>query len=301
MEQIQKLNVNIPVAISEFQGAMKEFLLKRRLYRILLRGKGLEFEAYRNYSQDDDSGMIDWKASKRANTLLVKQYRDERNLKVVFLIDMGGNMVFGSTKKLKCEYAAEVIAAFAHLITTTGDKPGFVFFNNEVKNYIKPSGGAQHFSRLVEYLTDSANYGGPSNMKNGFEFLLNYIGKNVESAIIVSDFISFNGELKKDLSLIANKFETTALMIRDPLDNTLPDFSGEIVIEDPVTGQQLLMNPQLAKTAYEALASEQEQSVRMACIQNNIDLVEMMTDVPFVPTLSGFLKGRIKQKARIGK
>ncbi|MBU0467286.1 MAG: DUF58 domain-containing protein [Nanoarchaeota archaeon] len=296
-----KLNVNISGAISEFQAAMKEFLLKRRLYRILLRGKGLEFEAYRNYAPDDDASSIDWKASKRANTLLVKQYRDERNLKVVFLIDLSENMVFGSAEKLKCEYAAEVVAAFAHLITTTGDKPGFVFFNESVKDYMKPSAGTKHFSRFVDYITTASNYRGHSNLREGFDFLLSYIGKSVESVILVSDFISFNEELKKEISLIANKFETTLLMIRDPLDNTLPDFAGEVVIEDPRTGQQLLMNPKVAKKAYELHAQEQEQAIRITCMKNNIDLLELMTNNPFVPTLSAFLKGRIKHKPRTVK
>lgn len=301
MEAKRYFNVNIPDAISEFQAAMREFLLKRRLYRILLRGKGLEFEAYRNYSQEDDASTIDWKASKRANSLLVKQYRDERNLKVVFLIDTGENMVFGSTEKLKCEYAAEVVAAFAHLITTTGDRPGFVFFGKEIKEYMKPSAGTKHFSRFIDYLTNPVNYGGPSDLKKGFEFLLNYVTKNIDSVILVSDFVSFNEELKKDLSLVASKFETTVLMVRDPLDNTLPDFLGEVVLEDPITGQQILINPRVAKGIYESYAQQQEKEVRTACIRNNIDLLEMMTDKHFVPTLSEFLKSRIRYKVRAVK
>jgi len=301
MEGERSLNVDIPGAISELQAAMKEFLLKRRLYRILLRGKGLEFETYRTYAPDDDASSIDWKASKRSNNLLVKQYRDERNLKVVFLIDVSENMIFGSAERLKCEYVAEVVSAFAHLITTTGDRPGFIFFSDEVKDYMKPSGGTRHFSRFADYITSPSNYGKPADLKKGFDFLLNYVGSNVESVVIVSDFISFNDEAKKDLSLIANKFETTVLMVRDPLDNALPDFAGEVVLEDPQTGQQLLVNPKLAKRAYEALALKQEDFIRKACIRNNIDLLEMMTNKPFVPTLASFLKGRVKNKARVIK
>ncbi|MCA9485870.1 MAG: DUF58 domain-containing protein, partial [Nanoarchaeota archaeon] len=274
---------------------------KRRLYRILLRGKGLEFESYRKYSPDDDSTSIDWKASRRANTLLVKQYRDERNLKVIFLVDVGENMVFGSSEKLKCEYAAEMVAAFSHLITTTGDKPGFIFFSDDVKTYMKPSAGTLHFSRFADAISNPNLYGGPSNLKRGIDFTLNYVGKNVESVVIVSDFLSFNEETKKDLALISERFETTVLMIRDPLDNTLPDFSGEIVIEDPQTGQQILMNPKIAKSSYEKFVSDQEEEIKDTCTINNIDLLEMMTNKPFVPTLSEFLKGRVKHKARLSK
>ena len=137
MEFERRLNADIPGSVAELQAAMKEFVLKHRLYRILLRGKGLEFEAYRNYAPDDDSETIDWKASARANTTLVKQYRDERNLKIVFIVDSGENMVFGSTKKLKCEYAAEIVGAFSHLIISTGDRAGIVFFADKIKEYIR--------------------------------------------------------------------------------------------------------------------------------------------------------------------
>lgn len=299
--QSKKLNTDIPGAISEFQAAMKEFLLKRRLYRLLLRGKGLEFESYRQYASDDDSSTIDWKASKRSNNLLVKQYRDERNLKVVFLVDVSENMVSGSTEKLKCEYAAEVVAAFSHLIVTTGDKPGYIFFSDTVKDYIKPAGGTKHFSHFADYITNSSTYGNYADMKKGFEFLINYVSPGVESVILVSDFVTFDESMKKDLSLISSKFETTMLMIRDPLDTTLPNISGEVVIEDPQTGEQLLVNPKVAKKAYEELAREQEEYVRQACLQNNIDLLEMNTSRPFVPTLSEFLKSRIKRKTRLKK
>ncbi|MBS3077738.1 DUF58 domain-containing protein [Candidatus Pacearchaeota archaeon] len=299
MDKQRFLKADIAGAISDLQASMKEFLLKRRLYRLLLRGKGLEFESYRTYAPDDDAGSIDWKASRRANSLLVKQYRDERNLRVVFLVDVGANMVFGSVEKLKCEYAAEVVAAFSYLITTTGDKPGFIFFSDKVNDYIKPSRGKKHFSQFTDYITETKNYGKFSNLDIGLEFALNYIGKDVESLVIVSDFLSFQESTKINLSFIAKKFETTALMIRDPLDNTLPDISGEIVVEDPKSGQQLLVNPKVAREAYEKYSSAQQESVRKACLASNIDLLEILTDKPFVPTLSSFLKSRVRQRARI--
>jgi len=57
----------------------------------------------------------------------------------------------------------------------------------------------------------------------------------------------------------------------------------------------------LQKKAYEFYAQEQEKLLKTTCIQNNIEILEMMTDKPFVPTLAGFLKSRIKHKTRISK
>ena len=70
MEDKRKLNVDVGKSISDFKAAMKEFELKYKLYKIIIRGKALEFDSYRDYSTDEDSEAIDWKASMRANKLL---------------------------------------------------------------------------------------------------------------------------------------------------------------------------------------------------------------------------------------
>jgi len=294
MEKKGSFNVNIGKSISEFKDAMKEFELKYKLYRIIIRGKGLEFDSYREYTTDDDAEAIDWKASMRANKLLARRYKEERNLKVVFVFDVGENMIFGSTQKLKCEYAIETVAAFAHLIVTSGDKIGYVLFGDQVKDYVKPGSGLKQFNRMIADITNTSIYKGMSNLNNVFDFVLNYVN-GIESLVVVSDFLTFDQGAARKLSLIANKIETVALMVKDPLDRTLPDVSGELVVEDPKTGQQLLVNPKLVRNVYEKFSLEQENFLRKVCIRHDIDLLELITDKGFVPSLSEFLKSRVKK------
>jgi uncharacterized protein (DUF58 family) len=298
MPEKQKLNTDIPGRISELAAMMKEFLLKYKLYRILLRGKGLEFETYRTFAPDDDASSIDWKASRRSNSLLVKQYRDEKNLKIMFILDVSDNMVFGSQEKLKCEYAAEVVASFAHLINTTGDKTGSILFSDEIKSYRGPKGGERNFHRFVDDLVNPNMYGGKQNLDTGFDFLLNFLGRNIDSVVIISDFISFSDKHKKNLTLIGSKYETLVIAVRDPLDITMPDFAGEIVLKDPDTDQQLLIDPRIAKIAYEHIAAEKRKILKEVCQVNSIDIIELSTKDPFVPALAEFLKARIKRKER---
>ena len=201
-------------------------------------------------------------------------------------------MVFGSTDKLKCEYAAEVIGAFSHLIITTGDRAGFVTFSDKVHEYILPSGGTKHFHRMIDIVTNPSTYTGSSDIQKPLNFILDYLSKNISSVVIISDFLSYNEQHKKDLTLVGNKFETLIIMVKDPLDRTLPDMSSEFVIEDPKTVQQLLMNPNVARQAYEKCALEQEIQIRTTCENHNIDFLELTTDKPFVPTLASFIKGR---------
>jgi len=294
MAEKKKLNSDIGSSISQLMAIIKQFEKRQKLYQIIIRGKGLEFESYRNFTPDDDANLIDWKASKRANKLLTKQFKREKDLKVVFMIDMSENMVLGSTEKLKCEYAAEVAGALSYLVMDTGNMAGFIFFNDGVKTYFRPSRGKKHFGMILDYLTSAENYGGSANLKTALDFSIDYIPETISSMIIISDFASFDDKIKKSISLVGKKFETLLLSIKDPLDKTLPNISGEVVIEDPNTGQQVLVNPALAKKVYESQIAKKEKEFRQFCLENNIDLLELMTDKQFAYTLATFLKERVK-------
>ena len=83
-----KLVVNFPRAVAQFEDAMQKFPVKKILYKNIFRGKGLEFDSYRTFEPDDDSSLIDWKASLRAKQILAKRYIEERKLNVYFLVDV---------------------------------------------------------------------------------------------------------------------------------------------------------------------------------------------------------------------
>ena len=288
-----KLNVDIPSAISDFEQAAKEFELKEKLYRIIFRGKGLEFDKYRDFAQDEDASSIDWKASLRANRLIAKQYKEERDLNFVFVIDVSENMLLGSSVKLKCEYAAEVFAALAHLIIISNDRVGVVFYSNGVKNFIPPKGGTNHFYTLIDILSDASTYGGASKLDKALDFLLDYLN-NADAVVIISDFLKMDESMLNKLFLVSNKFETIAIMVKDLLDKTFPNVDREIVIEDPVSGEQVLINPKKVREIYERNAFEKEKIVKNLFRKSDIDFLELMTHQPFAFSLAGFLGERVR-------
>lgn len=199
MAEKKKLNVDVSRAISDFETVAKEFELKEKLYKIIFRGKGLEFDSYRDYAPDDDASMIDWKASKRANKTLIKRYVEERDLNIIFVIDVGENMVLGSADKLKCEYAAELVSAFSHLIITSNDKVGFVLYSDDIKDYIPPRKGLNHLYFLVDILSDPSLYGGASRLDKALDFLLENLDESINFVVFVSDFTRINENIEKDL------------------------------------------------------------------------------------------------------
>ena len=292
----RKLNIDIAGAISEFDAAAKEFELKEKIYKILFRGKGLEFESYREYSPEDDAEEIDWKASMRGGKILVKRYIEERDLGIVFMIDVSENMVLGSHEKLKCEYAAELIGALAHLILNSNDKIGFMFFSDRVKDYVPPKKGLNQLYLLIDILSDPNLYQGGSNIRGALKYASDYLNESINSVIIVSDFIKVNIDSVKDLYFLGHRFETVGLMVKDPLDKSLPDMDREIVVEDPSTGEQILINPGKTRAIYEKYAIQQENFVKEVFGKANIDILPLMTDVHFVYPLAEFLKERVMKK-----
>jgi uncharacterized protein (DUF58 family) len=61
-------------------------LLRRR------RGEGLEFHQLREYRQGDALRQIDWKATARYRELISREYQDERNQQIIFLLDCSQRM-----------------------------------------------------------------------------------------------------------------------------------------------------------------------------------------------------------------
>ena len=277
----RKLAIDVANAITSFEAALHYFELKTKLYHIIFRGKGLEFDRFRVYTPDDDASLIDWKASMRAQKTLVRQYKEERDQKIVFIIDVSDSMIFGSGKKLKCEYAAEMVLALAHLIITSGDKAGLVMFGNNLVYEVRPQAGIKHLSLLIDTLSKAEFYGDTPNLNKALEYVADYLPESLSAVFIVSDFLHTNNDFERNMQLVAKKFETIALMIKDPRDMQLPDTALEVTISDPVSGRQLVVNPKVAKQHYEYLAKKYEHKVLQQFQRVGVDTLKIMTDEEF--------------------
>lgn len=287
-----KLNLDIAGAVSELETLLKRVLPKNIMYQIVL-GKGLEFDGYRDYTQNDDASLIDWKASVRGKKTLIRKYIEERDLKFIFLVDVSDNMVFGSTEKLKCEYAAELAAALSHLILVNGDRFGFILYNDTIVSRRVPELGNKQFEIFVSELSNPLLYSGGSNLDNVLSNLPDTLDKNTSMIFIISDFIKFDETYKKNLEALASLFEIVAVIVRDPLDNHLPMIDNELVIENPETKEKLLINPKIAAKIYEENAFKQLSLVKKIFQNNNIDFLELSTEKYFAEEFAIFLKERI--------
>jgi len=287
-----KLLINFPRAIADFENAMHKFPVKKILYKSVFRGKGLEFESYRAYGVDDDASMIDWKASLRANELLAKQYIEERQLNVYFLVDVSNSMLFGSSNKLKAEYSAEFVASLSHLIVGAGDNIGLVMFSDKVVKILRPLASKNQFALFTKFLSDSSFYGKGFDLNKAIEYVLKTVKSSYTVFILVSDFINTKKDSLRSLRLMGSRFETFAIMIRDQLDENLPKTSYQFSVQDPYSGRQMILDPEIAAERYRKNVIRQKGLVKEMLKRSRIDLLELMSDKGFAMPLSNFLRDR---------
>ncbi len=294
-----RLNTDYAKAISSLQSTMGRFIPKR-LYEIIFRGKALEFDRYREYSPEDDASLIDWKASLRSDKTLVKQYKEERKLKIMFVIDVGENMIFGSSDKLKCEIAAEIAAALSYVIMDYNNEVGYFLFSNKLKKLTFPESGDRRFHLFLDDLSNSDFYGGITDLNIPLDFLSHSIKKeNVDCIFFISDFLNFDNTMRKKFEVISDKFETICLVLKDPLDFSLPLDSRDVLLENPKTGEQFLINPKKIESLYSKNAEEKIKQREKFFQSLVLDFENFLTNKNFVPTLASFLKRRINRAERV--
>jgi len=287
-----KLVVNFPRAITEFENAMQKLPVKKILYRNIFRGKGLEFDSYRDFLPDDDASLIDWKASLRSNKIMARKYIEERDLNVYFLVDVSSSMLFGSNDKLKAEYAAEFVASLGHLVLSSGDNVGLVMFSDKIVKFLRPARTKNQFALFTKFLADSDLYGGGFDISGAVNYVLKSIKSPYTIFILVSDFIHTGKETADSLKLMGSRFESVGVMIRDRLDEDLPDSNYQFAVQDPYSGKQMILNPDFARERYRESVLKQKATIRSIMTSSRMDLLELNTDKSFIIALSSFLRSR---------
>ncbi len=106
----------------------------RRLQR---RGQGGEFHQLREYRQGDELRKIDWKATSRYGRLISREYEDERDQQLVFMLDCGRRMRHLEADRSLLDQALAAILLLAHVADRQGDAAGIYSFGGD-ERWIPP-------------------------------------------------------------------------------------------------------------------------------------------------------------------
>jgi uncharacterized protein (DUF58 family) len=131
-------------------------------------GLGIEYERTREYTFGDDYRRIEWSLTARTppkpdgeNTLFIKQYREEKNLNVLLLLDQSGSMEYRN----KVPTAVRLALVIADLAQRRGDYVGLISFRDKVVFFIPPARSVEQAYRILSTLCRTYRTGGTSNLR----------------------------------------------------------------------------------------------------------------------------------------
>lgn len=102
------------------------------------RGLGLEFHQLRDYRQEDLLRQIDWKASARAHRLISREYQDERDQQVVFLMDCGERMRAKDDDLSHFDHTLNALLLLSYVALRQGDAVGLCTFGHDSPRFVAP-------------------------------------------------------------------------------------------------------------------------------------------------------------------
>ncbi len=291
---LRKLNAELMPKIRKLDIYARQSALSQYIegnWTTTFKGQGIEFSGYRSYTFGDDASMIDWKASLRSKSLLVKEYEQEKSVNVYFLMDVSDSMLFTSTKKLKVEYAAELVSSLSYAILKSGDGVGLTMFNDKPVTNLNINMGRKMHKLIINDLSNVNNYGGKFSLDNTIRITMNSI-KNGAVIIIVSDFIGLSPTWSKYLKMLNTKFEIIGIMIRDPRDRELPQEGGQFYLEDPFNGEKLYIDTAQYADAYRKYVEKEEAEIEKQFKAANASMLRIVTDKDYDSNLIKFFKRR---------
>ncbi len=258
--------------------------------RSAMKGTGFEFDQIRDYQMGDDVRFIDWKASARMDTLLVKQYIEERSRTVILAVDISGSNQFGSGIHLKRDTIAQVASVLA-LVTDSGkDRVGLILFSDIIEEFIPPSRGRGHVHMLMQKLFDYKPIHTKTNITVAFKKLAQLKYRDMV-AFIISDFIDSTIE-PAYIAPICKKYDIIGIRCLDHHEQTLPPI-GFVPMKDRETGEAIVVDLR-SKNQINTFLRDRLCEQTKLCKRNGLTLIDIANNDSFIGDLIRFFRRRMR-------
>jgi len=266
------------------------------------KGRGMDFEELREYIPGDEVRDIDWNVTYRMGRPFVKRYREERELGMVLAVDVSGSSAFGSGRKSKREFAAEVAATLAISATRSSDKIALLLFSDQVELFLPPRKGRRHILRIIREMISFQPKNRATNIPAALAFL-NHVLHRRSIVFLLTDFLHSIGpeagipaqrrDTLQEIGLTNARHDMVCIHLHDPRESTLPP-AGLLTIEDAETGELLELDSSriAVRERFAAVNSERLAELDRAFRRAGVDTLRFSTEESFAQTLQRFFETR---------
>ncbi|HUK37100.1 MAG TPA: DUF58 domain-containing protein [Vicinamibacterales bacterium] len=251
-------------------------------------GFSQEFAEYRAYTPGDDLRHVDWNVFARTERAYLKRYRGETNTLLTVLLDASQSMEYASHAVSKMDYARYAAASlFYFAIHNQRDAAGLIVFDDEVRNYVRPSTRQGQLARLLgglEQAEPRARTDFTKPMIHFQEFL-----KRRGLVVIISDFYESPERIVRTIEpLRFHGNEVVLFHVLDPHE-LAPTFRDAAVLVDLETNQQMEVTPDYAKREYREKMNAHLAELRTRSRGAGLDYFLLSTDRPLDEALGEYL------------
>jgi len=246
-------------------------------------GEGYDFSELREYQLGDDIRKINWMISAKLGKPYIKEFHTHRELSVVVSALMDGSVYFGAgnTKQKKL---TEVATLLGYATQQQGDLfSGFCYTQEKVHTTF-PTKEPYHIEQFSKILYDTPLLGSSLNFNTAIQDLFKKLHKP-SLLFIISDFLE-----EVNLSLLAQKHEVVAIIIRDKLEES-PKKLGEVTLCSPCNNEEMVTYFSKKNVEkYLTLLNKQDAKLREHFSQYNIRYVKIFTDDDVISKLIPLFK-----------
>lgn len=290
---------------------MQEILKKLRKYEIrirkvintqmqgdfhsLFKGSGLEFSDVRDYLYGDDIRRIDWNASAKGQGTFVKEFQEEKEQTVFFVIDVSASQELGR-RQSKLRIAQEICGVLAISAAKEKNDIGLICFSDQKERYMKPQKGEKYAYEMILNLFALQAQSTKTDISRMILYTLQTI-KRKSVIIFLSDFI--DKEYSQHLKALSKKHDLVMIHLYDEQEISLPRL-GIIPVYDKETKKTLWVN-----TSSKAFRQMQEQrfesiteDLKAVALKSNANYLAINTEEDFVPQLIELFRKRNKQRLK---
>jgi uncharacterized protein (DUF58 family) len=118
------------------------------------RGLGLEFHQLREFREGDSLRQIDWKATARQRTPIAREYQDERDQQIMFMLDCGRRMRSQDADLSHFDHALNACLLLSYVALRQGDAVGLCTFACDQPRYLAPVKGSGQLNLLLNAVYD---------------------------------------------------------------------------------------------------------------------------------------------------
>ena len=251
-------------------------------------GFSQEFAEYRAYTPGDDLRHVDWNLFARTERCYLKRYRGETNTQLTILLDASNSMNYSSHSVSKMDYARYTAASLFYLaLHNQHDPSGLIVFDDEVRDYIRPSTRQGQLHRLLSGLERAeprARTDFAKPLMHFQEFL-----RRRGMVLVISDFYESPEKIVKTIEpLRFHGSEVVLFHILDPKE-IRPDMRGPSILVDLETEQRLEVIPEYVKGEYRKKIDGHLQQMQERSKAAGLDYYLLVTDRPLDAALSEYL------------